>query len=150
MENCMAKFLRFVFICLIYVVSHAYGQNTYYVDASSGNDVNSGRSENNAWQTLAKINSASFLPGDTILFKKGEIWRKQLTIPSSGTVGSPITFGAYGAGATPIIPSSLSLAPIIPETWVEWLCVGVYVLYLTENILLDHFSKLHNSGVIMQ
>jgi len=44
-----------------------------------------------------------FKPGDTILFKRGEIWREQLIVPSSGTEGNPITFGAYGEGEKPKI-----------------------------------------------
>ena len=47
---------------------------TYYVDATSGNDGNDGLSPGDAWQTITKINSESFLPGDEILFKRGETW----------------------------------------------------------------------------
>jgi len=76
---------------------------TYYVDATGGNDSNSGTSNTTAWRTIAKVNAASFNPGDTILFKRGETWREYLTIPSSGNSTSPITFGAYGSGSNPII-----------------------------------------------
>ena len=37
---------------------------TYYVDASGGDDDNGGLSELTPWQTLAKVNSLFFLPGD--------------------------------------------------------------------------------------
>lgn len=84
----------------------------YYVDASSGDDNNEGRSPNKPWQTIAKVNAATFLPGDQILFKKGEEWREQLRPPTSGTPGNPITFGAYGAGNNPILNGS-----DIVETW---------------------------------
>ncbi len=56
------------------------------------------------FKTIADINAFSGLAaGSTALFRRGQIWREQLTIPSSGSEGSPITFGAYGSGADPII-----------------------------------------------
>ena len=57
-----------------------------------------------AFATIADINAFSTLqPGDSVLFRKGQTWREQLTVPSSGSAGNPITFGAYGSGAKPII-----------------------------------------------
>ena len=76
----------------------AGGQPGYYVDATSGNDVNDGRSPAAAWKTLAKVNGYSFSAGDIILFKRGEVWRETLTVP-----GDNLTFGAYGGGGKPII-----------------------------------------------
>lgn len=76
---------------------------TYYVDVTGGADGNAGTSEGAAWQTINKVNISSFSPGDSILFKKGETWQEQLTVPSSGSSGNPITFGAYGTGSEPII-----------------------------------------------
>jgi hypothetical protein len=38
--------------------------------------------------------------------KRAGTWRETLMPPCSGTVGSPITFGAYGSGANPIITGS--------------------------------------------
>jgi hypothetical protein len=45
---------------------------TYYVDATNGNDTNNGLSEATPWKTIAKVNGSKFLPGDQILFKRGE------------------------------------------------------------------------------
>jgi hypothetical protein len=49
------------------------------------------------------VNAASFTAGDNIYFEKGETWREQLTVPSSGNSTHQITFGAYGSGEKPII-----------------------------------------------
>jgi parallel beta-helix repeat protein len=49
------------------------------------------------------VNTSTFNPGDSILFESTCTWREQLTVPSSGSAGSPITFGVYGTGAQPII-----------------------------------------------
>ena len=76
---------------------------TYYVDATIGYDSNNGLSPESAWKTVAKVNASTFRQGDQILFKRGEIWREQLNVPSSGSPGSPITFGSYGIGDRPII-----------------------------------------------
>jgi hypothetical protein len=52
---------------------------------------------------VADVNAASFSAGDSVLFKRGCTWREQLTVPSSGSSGNPITLGAYGTGDKPII-----------------------------------------------
>ena len=79
--------------------------STYYV-ATEGNDSYDGMAAaydgtHGPWQTVAKVNLQTFAAGDSVLFKRGEVWREQLTISSSGTAVSPVTFGAYGAGANP-------------------------------------------------
>ena len=65
------------------IISDAWAA-TYYVYATNGNDANNGLSEVTPWQTIAKINTSKFLPGDQILFKRGEVWREQLIVPSTG------------------------------------------------------------------
>ena len=73
------------------------------MDATNGNDGNTGLSESTAWKTIAKVNASKFNPGDQILFKRGGSWSENLTFPSSGSAGNPITVGAYGSGNAPII-----------------------------------------------
>jgi hypothetical protein len=80
--------------------------STYYVSTPAGDDGNSGLSELLPWLTINKVNTSGFSAGDSILFNKTCTWREQLTVPSSGSVGSPITFGAYGSGADPIISAA--------------------------------------------
>jgi len=75
----------------------------YYVDTAAADDNGAGTSEATAWKTIAKVNASSFSAGDSILFKRGCTWREQLTVPSSGESGNPITFGAYGSGEKPVI-----------------------------------------------
>ena len=75
----------------------------FYVDATNGSDAYPGTSADSAYQTISKVNGLTFTGSDSILFKRGETWAEQLTVPSSGTSGNPITFGAYGTGADPVI-----------------------------------------------
>jgi parallel beta-helix repeat protein len=87
----------------------------YYVDNVAGNDGNSGTSAVTAWKTVARVNQASFAPGDRILFKRGEIWREQLTVSAAGMPGNPVLFDAYGSGGAPVI-SGADLLPVTAWT----------------------------------
>lgn len=75
---------------------------TYYV-SFSGSDSNSGRSENEAWRTLEKVNSVTFSPGDSILFCADDIWIGQLSPKGSGSKEHFIYIGSYGKGRKPYI-----------------------------------------------
>ncbi|MFB3787126.1 MAG: right-handed parallel beta-helix repeat-containing protein [bacterium] len=89
-------------LVFLFGIPNCFGAE-YFCDATQGRDTNSGTSPQSAWRTVAKINATSFSPGDTIYFKRGEVWREQLTVSSSGAAGRPITFSAYGSGALPIL-----------------------------------------------
>lgn len=80
------------------------GEGTiYYVDSENGNDTNNGTSEGTAFQTIEKINSIEFQPGDQILFKCGGTWTGALMPKGSGEEGNPITIGSYGEGPKPVL-----------------------------------------------
>ena len=84
---------------------------TYYVSSSTGSDSASGTSAATAWQTVAHVNGQTFLPGDSILFKRGDIWNESLVPPSSGSSGNPITFDAFGTGAPPNLTGYFAVPP---------------------------------------
>jgi hypothetical protein len=102
----MPRILAGALVCVLVGLASA---STYYVDATSGNDSNDGQSVSTAWKTIAKVNAASFAPGDQILFKRGEVWRESLVPPSSGASGNTIKFDAYGSGEAPTITGYLDL-----------------------------------------
>jgi len=87
----------------------------YYVNtaADAGGDGTTQEltGEHCAFKTIAQVNAASPAAGDSVLFNKGNEWREQLTVPTSGSDGSPITYGAYGEGADPIINGSNLITP---------------------------------------
>lgn len=99
----MRKIGRFCLFLWVILAPQLLAGTVYYVDSMNGNDGNAGTSSAQAWRTVAKINSRSFSPGDQILFVRGGVWRQQLIVPSSGSSTNPITFGAYGSGADPVI-----------------------------------------------
>jgi hypothetical protein len=133
----LARFIPFLTLILLAWFSQTYFQNqtnyrsradtvtkNYYIDATTGNDNNDGLTPATAWKTLGKIRSydsnPKFQPGDSILLKRGEVWREQLKLNnngSSGITGSPITIDAYGAGAKPIISGGVDLSS--PTKWVD-------------------------------
>ena len=90
-----------VFLCALSMAVHA---TDYYV-SSSGSDSANGLSSSTPWQSILKINSVfpTLKPGDRILFKRGERFYGSLQISVSGSSGSPITIGAYGTGASPVV-----------------------------------------------
>ncbi len=97
----MKKYLILIFLLF---ASPAW-TTTYYVSncGTVGNDSNNGTATETPWLTINKVNISSFNAGDSILFNRGCQWYEQLTVPSSGSAGLPIIFGAYGTGALPII-----------------------------------------------
>lgn len=102
---CLLLRMHLILICTMILISSTGWATTYYI-SNSGSDSNNGQSTSTPWKTISKINGRSFSPGDTVLFNRGDLWREQLTIPSSGSSGSYITFGTYGTGADPIISGS--------------------------------------------
>ncbi|MFK4085173.1 hypothetical protein ACI2LF_13755 [Kribbella sp. NPDC020789] len=79
---------------------------TYFVDSASGSDSNDGTSESTAWQSLAKVSSTTFAPGDTIRFHSGGSWTGQLWPKGAGTAAAHIAIDRYGTGAKPRINGS--------------------------------------------
>lgn len=97
----MKKPLSLLFLILFF--GFAANAKIYYV-SNSGNDNNSGTSTSSPWKTLAKVSSfTGFAAGDQILFSRGQVFYGKLIVNNSGTSGNPITFGAYGSGANPVI-----------------------------------------------
>jgi len=80
----------------------------YYIDSATGSDGNAGTSADTAFKSLAALNNLTLNPGDTVLLARGTSYDGQLTVKYSGTSDSPITFGAYGQGAAPVVGSGAS------------------------------------------
>ncbi len=91
----------------------------YYVNSVSGNDRNAGTTPRTAWKTIARVNEASFMPGDNIYLKRGCIWEETLLVSSSGSVDRPVTFSAYGNGDRPLLKCSNRF-----EDWKPFLSQG--------------------------
>jgi hypothetical protein len=80
---------------------------TYYVSAG-GSDANDGTSPESAWETLDKVNATALKPGDSVSFRRGDIFSGGLVVSRSGTSRSRITLNAYGTGDLPTITGGLT------------------------------------------
>lgn len=79
------------------------GRPKYYVDATGGNDANTGLTQAAPWKTIAKLNSATLNPGDSVLFKRGETWTQTT---AQLICRAHVTYMDYGSGALPIIKTT--------------------------------------------
>jgi len=86
-------------ICL-FINSSLVSAKNYYIK-NGGNNRADGKSEATAWASISKVNGMHFLPGDSILFKKGDVWRETLIVPSSGNADHYLYFGSYGPTTSP-------------------------------------------------
>lgn len=102
-----------IFIAILLINISVYTQTTYYVSYSEGKDSNPGTTQSLPFKTIDKVNSIKLIPGDKILFKKGETWMgKRLIINASGTDNAQITISSYG---TSNIKPIISLKSPIPN-----------------------------------
>lgn len=74
-------------------------QGHYYV-SNNGSDNANGRTPQTAWKSIDKVNSARFLPGDTVYFEAGSTWRGTLQV-DPGAIGKPVVYTRYGTGKNP-------------------------------------------------
>lgn len=113
------------------------GIRTYYV-SPSGNNNNNGVTANTAWANTTKVNSSTYLPGDTILFQGGQSFTGQLTLSPSNVTSNtthPLTISSYGTGKATINNSN-------GNTSVHLLNIG--------NVVLDNLNvtgAITNYGV---
>lgn len=119
-------FTKPLFLLTFIIFSFSAEATTYYV-SNSGNDANSGTSPSSPWRTINKVNSFKrFSPGDNILFNRGNTFYGGIIISNSGSSGNPITYGAYGSGAKPIITGFTSVT--------SWTNVGGNIWESTSSV----------------
>lgn len=86
--------MKYLIVIFLFVSINLKATN-YYV-SNSGNDSNSGITTILPWKTLNNVNTNTFLQGDSILLKRGDVWIEALT------QGNYILSG-YGTGSKPEI-----------------------------------------------
>ncbi|WP_138750812.1 right-handed parallel beta-helix repeat-containing protein [Paenibacillus sinopodophylli] len=93
---------------------------TFYVNEIEGNDDHDGRSEQETWKSLDRVNEALFLPGDRILFHAGGLWEGMLCPTGSGVKGLPIEVDRYGVGDNPLIAGNGAEAAVKIDGHSHW------------------------------
>ena len=86
----------------LFVLACANAQ-VYYVSSSLGNDQYDGLDIQSPFQSIEKLNSMVFSPGDTIYFKSGDYWEGMFWLKGSGSPANPIVVDVYGGNIKPII-----------------------------------------------
>jgi len=97
------KKIQFLIISLCLTLISATASASHYYVSNSGNDSNSGTSEQTPWETLSKLDSIDFSAGDVIHFKCGDKWLGRFRVTESGEPDKPIRFTSYGDGAFPLL-----------------------------------------------
>ncbi len=105
-ENLLKKREIVILGILLIVVFNFTGNATNYYVSNEGNDSNSGMSLSQSWHSLEKVSNFKFQPGDTVFFKKGDVWNGTLKLNAIGTSGKPVVFSSYGTGKSPEINGS--------------------------------------------
>lgn len=112
-----------------------YTGRAYYV-AADGNDSADG-SENAPWATLERVSAANLCEGDAVFFKRGDIFRGQLTAKRG------VTYSAYGDGEKPkLYGSPFDMAD--PKKWIK---TDVCNVYRYDAVLSDDIgAMIFNDG----
>jgi len=118
--------LRFIFmtaLCLelaapsarVIALAAQAGSASYYVNAATGSDSNSGTSTSDPWKTIQNaFNSAT--PGSTVHIKAG-IYKERLTLNVSGSATAGfITFRNYESDTVILDATGISASPLINIT----------------------------------
>lgn len=102
----LTRALAAVTVLLLFAAS--LNAQTYYVSSSAGSDANDGVSVATPLRTLSKVNALALTPGDTVLFRRGDIFSGELSA-KPGADGRPVVYGAYGGGNRPVIDGSVRI-----------------------------------------
>jgi len=145
---CLAAVLFFG-VCAPYGAAAGAGQ-TYYVDSAAGSDLNSGLSPSDAWATLAKVDSTTFLPGDSVSLKRGGVYTGFASLGGSGTADSPITLGAYDTGAAPLLTVDGDHAVLMLLDQSHWVIRDLEITAPEGNAILIRFQNTTVSGILIE
>ncbi len=110
-----------VFFLFSYLMVFPVAAGNYYI-SSDGDDGNSGESPEQAWRTLEQVNNSMhiFLPGDSVLFRRGDTFRGYLHINCNGSADAPVVFSCYGSGKKAVIDGSVTLPEWTPGSGGIW------------------------------
>ncbi|WP_162944775.1 carbohydrate-binding protein [Flavisolibacter nicotianae] len=100
--------MKTILLGLCIIIFFNANATNYYFSSTTGDDSRSSAQAQNPatpWKSINKLNAvlSSVAPGDSILFKRGDVFYGTMSMSRSGLSGSPIVFAGYGSGANPII-----------------------------------------------
>jgi len=104
---------RVAFFLLLLLLVSGQSRATNYYFSTSGDDLkNIGLSVASPWKSLGKLNLVMLhlQPGDSVLFRRGDVFDGEIRITKSGANQSEIYFGAYGNGAKPVLNGTTKIS----------------------------------------
>ncbi len=110
-----------------------YTGRAYYV-ANDGDDANDGTSEKTPWKSIDKVNSFKLMPGDCVFFRRGDLWRGNVSCAQG------VTYSAYGEGEKPRFYGSPENGAV-PEYWTR--------VDGTENVWKYHLAMRDVGGIVL-
>lgn len=91
------RYIIILFQFIIYYYCLPAQATTYYI-SPGGNDTQSGTTTGTAWRTIDRVNAATFLPGDHVLFEGGQTFVGSLYLGNNaGTPAKPLVISSYGS-----------------------------------------------------
>lgn len=106
-ENNYTKLIALTFLWNFLTIS--VNASNYYIDPSSSASLSNG-SISRPWKSIAELNNNAgiILPGDTVFFKRNQVYSGRLNIAKSGTINAPIVYTNYGSGDLPEFNNTIS------------------------------------------
>jgi hypothetical protein len=141
------------------IINRVYaGGCTYYISSSEGDDQFDGRSSTTPWKTISRLNQQSLSPGETVCFKRGDVWRLPTDAYLDVKGGSPergyVTYTAYGFGPKPLFLGSVKKSnPLdwyLTENPNVWTTSDNAFLYDVGNLIFNHYCPLKIESVVSQ
>ncbi len=107
--------VRIFLLLFLYLNNSNVFAATYYVSSSTGDDGRPAAAAQRMatpWKTLSRVGQmvGSLQAGDSVLFKRGDVFFGLLSVTVSGSTGKPVVFGAYGQGALPELTGFVTLS----------------------------------------
>lgn len=120
---------------------------TNYHFANNGDDATGNGSIATPYQTISKVNSlwtaGTFAAGDSVCFKRGDLFYGTITVKESGSSGNNITIGAYGTGNKPIISGFTTISGWTDETG------GIYSKTISAESFTNNIVTVNGVNVAM-
>lgn len=98
----------------------------YYLDRRAGDDARSGKSADQAWITIEKVNALVLESGDRILLRRGDRWEGTVSPRGSGTPENPIRLSTFGEGPRPLVDGGSRPAVLLSDQG-GWIIEGLEV-----------------------
>jgi uncharacterized protein YjdB len=128
---------------LLFLTINVNGRNFYFSTSTGVDSRTSTQAQSPAtpWKTISKLNSffTSLLPGDSILFKRGEVFYGAIQVGKSGTSSLPIIIAAYGIGTNPVISGLATLT--------SWTSIGNGIYESTPTTCKPTLNMVVMNGV---